>query len=170
LKPRNEIRQRAQLFFTSLILQNDPMLKNWRKAKLGVPFLVKNLCLGPAFWFIPVNLKKRVLGYLTVNLEGELMGHTYFHTSPDDIDDLPVVVTRIRSGDALLQAKSIIEQYQNVNIREPVFVYDEFRGWFAWLITIERGGVKISNVFVTPGYCYERKPGDRLRVDRCGAP
>jgi len=166
LKPVNEIRQRAQFFFSSLIQQNDPMLKNWRKAKLGVPLLVKNLSLAPAFWFIPVSLGKQVLGHMTVNLEGELMGHTYFHTSPDDLDDLPSVVTRIRSEEALLLAKPIIEQYRDVNVREPVYVYDELRGWFVWLITLERGSVKLSDIFVTLGYCYERKPGDQLNRRR----
>ena len=125
--PRNEIENKAQFFFSYIKNQRDSMLKNWKKAVLGEPFLVRDLELEPAFWIVPVNLDERVLGHINLSLDGGLMGHVYFHVTPDDLKSLPSVVTRLSASEALDQALVFVAT-RDVELGDPVYVFDELRG------------------------------------------
>lgn len=153
----DEIENRAQFFFSYIKNQKDSMLKNWKKAVLGKAFQVRNLELKPAFWIVPVKLGEKVLGHINLSLDGGLMGHVYFHVTPDDLKGLPHVATRLSAEEALDQAIDFVATC-DVEMENPVYVFDELRGWLAWLIVLSRSGKEISRIFVTPNYTYERKP------------
>ena len=137
------------------------MTSQWRSAELGEPLLVHSSETRPVFWIIPVTLGGRVLGHLTIGLEGNLKGHSYFYSNPDDISMLPYVVTRITADEALKQAEQITRTYPGSQIEDPIYVVDEEKGWLAWLIRVKRSGRTVSNVFVQPGYVYERRAGNQ---------
>jgi hypothetical protein len=154
---RDEIENKAQFFFSFILDQKNSMLKNWKKAILGEAFLVRDIELEPVFWIVPVELGERVLGHINLGLDGCLMGHVYFNVSPDDLECLPEVVTRLSAKEALKQAKDFVGT-RDVKLGEPVYVYDKFRGWLAWLVSVSRSEKELSRIYVTPNYVYERKP------------
>lgn len=151
----------ANAYFHLLKKEPEPMLIPWLDAKLGDPLLVRTVDLEPSHWIVPVVRRGKVLGRISVNKEGRVMGHAYFHQSSEDLSMCPSFVTRLSSEEAFHQAKQILDSYVGAEFSEPVFVLNGFRNQLAWMIKVLIGGELISRVFVTPSYVYERTVGQK---------
>lgn len=136
------------------------MLYPWREAEIGEPLIVRTVDLEHSFWIVPVNLEGKVLGQIEVDKDGKILGHSYFYHSLDYQSMCPTVVTRISSEEAYLQAESIMKKYQNAEFSEPLYVHDGARSRLAWMIEVRFRDKLESRIFVTPGYVYQRKPGE----------
>jgi len=137
------------------------MLTPWRKAVLGESVLVRTVDLEPSHWIVPVLNRSKVLGYVEVARDGRVSGHAYFYQNPQDLGVCPSVVTRITSEEAFRQAQKFLNVYVDAEFSEPVFVVNGLRNQLAWMIEVRMGGELKSRVFVTPGYVYERKLGEK---------
>ncbi len=151
----------AQAYLAGLASWTDPLLRPWRNAKLGDPQLVSTPELEPSFWLVPVVAEDRVLGYIETALDGTSRGHGYFYSDARDLSQCPAVVTRITSEEARKQAQPVLEAYVGGQYSEPVFVHDGPHNRLAWLIEVRKNRDLVSRVFVTPGYVYERRKGEK---------
>ena len=137
------------------------MLKPWREAVLGDPVLVRTVELESSYWIVSVERHGQVLGYIEVGPDGHVLGYAYLYQSPDDLSPCPPLVTRLSAEEAYKQAERILNTYAGAEFADPVFVHDGPRNRLAWMIEVRMGGELVSRVFVTPGYAYERKAGEK---------
>src|SRR5512137_1704838 len=156
------VRSVAKQHLTSLVQQPDRMTEPWKHATIGNSLLVRDVSLEPSHWIAPVKRGKSVLGYIEVAPNYTVIGHAYFYTNPENLNDCPLTVTRISKEDALHLAKTTLENYADAQFSKPFFVHDNARGRLAWMIQVRKNKELVSRVFVTPGYVYERQVG----VDR----
>jgi hypothetical protein len=153
------VRTTAKERLAQLTQQLDRMIEPWKHATVGNPVLVRTTSLEPSYWITPVKLGKSVLGYIEVGLNYTVIGHAYFYTNPEKLDDCPLTVTRISREEALRLAKTTLENYPDAHFSKPFFVHDNARGRLAWMIELRKNNELVSQVFVTPNYVYERKAG-----------
>jgi hypothetical protein len=137
------------------------MLKPWRDAIVGNPVLVRTIELEPSYWIVPTVLHGKILGYIEVDPDGSVLGHAYFYQSSDDLQSCPNVVTQLNAEEAYRQAEAIRNTYFGTEFSEPIFVHDDSHDRLAWMIEIRIEGEVVSRVFVTPGYVYQRKLGEK---------
>jgi len=138
------------------------MLRPWRRAEVGDPELVRTVELEPSHWTVPIFRHGKVLGRIDVAQDGRVMGHAYFYQNPEDLSKCPHFVTRLRDEEAFQQAEKILSTYVDAEFGDPVFVLNGLRNQLAWMIEVRRQCKLVSRVFVTPGYIYQRKIGEKL--------
>lgn len=155
----------AQAYLADLRSWSDPNLKAWKEADIGTPLLVHTTEREPSFWIVPVSLGRRVIGEIEVGLEGSILGHSYFCRDPSDLS-CPSVVTRITSEEALRQAEDHLKDYREkkVDISEPLFTHDGPRNRLAWMIEVIEKGEPKTRFFVTPGYVYKKRAGEKSEL------
>ncbi|MCX9010791.1 MAG: hypothetical protein OIN66_06680 [Candidatus Methanoperedens sp.] len=150
----------AKSKFERLIQEDDdPMVQPWKSASLGDSILVRTTNGKPSYWKVLVVIDKRVIGFIDIKNKN-IPRYGFFYQSPEHLENCPAQYPVITSEGAKEMAKTVLFNYANFSIGEPVYVHDgavETR--LAWMIEIKKDNEIISRVFVTPKFIYERKAG-----------
>jgi hypothetical protein len=152
----------SQSYFAGVLQHDDSsMISPWREAVLGDPILVRTVELTDSFWIVPVERPGQALGYINIGPDGQVMGYAYLYQNPADLSVCPPLATRISDEEALELADDLLKTYSGARFLDPVFVHDGLHSRLAWMIEVREEDELVSRVFVTPGYAYERRIGDK---------
>ena len=152
----------ARHYFNGILQHEDSLMINpWREAELGNPILVRTVESKASFWMVPVEHPGQALGYINIGPDGQVMGYAYLYENPADLFACPPLATRISAEEARELANDLLKAYKAAEFSTPVFVHDGPHSRLAWMIEIRMASKLISRVFVTPGYSYEQKTGDK---------
>jgi len=147
-------------FYTILQYDDSSMISPWREAVLGDPLLVRTVEFEASFWIMPVERPGQALGYISIGLDGQVMGHSYLYQNPAELSVCPPLATRISAEEARELANDLLKPYSGARFSDPVFVHDGPHSRLGWMIEVRREDELFSRVFITPGYAYERRMGD----------
>lgn len=160
---KKHAKKTARTYFNRILqFLQEPKIAPLKGASVGEPILVRDETRLPLYWLVPCDREERVLGYIRIGLNGNVMGHGYFYNEPADLNPCPSVVTRITSHEAQKHAQKLLEEYQGYNIEPPVYVYDRMRDKQVWMFEVLQDvGAVISRIFVAPGFIYQRKVDEK---------
>jgi len=160
---KKQVKEMARIYFDRILkFLQEPKIGPLKEASVGEPMLVRDETRSPFYWLVPCHHEEKVLGYMEIGLDGNFMGHGYFYNEPTDLTPCPSVVTRLTSKEAQKHAQKLLEEYKGYKIESPVYIYDRMRDKQVWMFEVQQDvGSVVSRIFVTPGFVYERKAGEK---------
>ena len=131
--------------------------KTWIGAELDEGFLVYTIHGIPSYWCFPVVKTNRTAGFIRIGYKTGMIsswGTTgIVLENPDDPSKWPKKY-RISADDARTKANSIIQKYDDVEVRGPIYVITHEE---AWMFVLKKDHKVVTRVFVTEHFVWEEK-------------
>jgi len=125
------------------------------------PMVVKDLDNKPSYWLVPIASKDRLIGFIRLSLEGELLAYGKFGQGQQLRDFPPLYYLSMETA-----YKEIRKTFKGnfKEIGDPQLVHDVAVDRFAWLVRgIAPDGTEMF-FFWTFGVSYSRPKGNKTEI------
>lgn len=154
-------REAAAGALAALVAGADAMIAPWPGLTVGAPVVVGDITGAPAYWLVPLEAERRVIGAARVDAGGRVMTIGITCRTPDRIADCPHVVTGLTAEEAA--AAVVLAPGETAS--PPRFIHDGPPGREAWLVETTKGGRPARWITITPGGTAARPAGVRVGED-----
>lgn len=130
--------------------QSDSHFSSWNGAVPGEPQMVHDLSGHPAYWLVPVQQQKTVVGAVRVLADGRPAASLAYRGASD-------LLTMDRA-EILKRARGVINESKGERVGELILVHDGPPGREAWRVEVIFADEIVKWIFVASGGTYQRLP------------